>query len=414
MRLEQLKIGNFRGFESLTVDFHPEVTVLVGANGSGKTSVLEAIVVLLSNALEEEKDPNPEFAVTDARSSGGRVTLELTLTDRNDTGVIVASHTPRSDTRERSPKWSFDFDRMPHFRNRHHVGDVVSIAVYYDVGRSPRDATPRVRDAAFRTPPDAWKNAWSSAEGFHEFFLWFREREDLENAERIEDLDFRDPQLEAVRSAIEALLPGYTRPRVRRPRGTTPLELDRPSLIVTKSGQEDLAFDQLSGGERALVVLAGDIARRLAIANARASDPLTGEGVVLIDEIDLHLHPEWQARVIPALRRTFPNVQLVVTTHSLIVLSYVPSECVRLLREFQIVEPPAPTEGREPNALATEVYGVSLRPPAIQAEITRISGLIDAESFDEARAGLETLGEKLGETDTSVVRLQTALDLEDI
>lgn len=180
----------------------------------------------------------------------------------------------------------------------------------------------------------------------------FREREDIENAERVELSSFRDPQLDAVRHAIEALLPGYERPRVRRPRGAAPMELNRPSMVINK-GEHELAFDQLSGGERILVALAGDIARRLAIANPKASNPLEGEGVVLIDEVDLHLHPKWQAKVIPALRRTFPNIQLVVTTHSLIVLGYVPSECVQMLRDFELCDPPSTNEGREPNASVT-------------------------------------------------------------
>jgi predicted ATP-binding protein involved in virulence len=162
------------------------------------------------------------------------------------------------------------------------------------------------------------------------------------------------------------------------------------------------------------VALAGDIARRLAIANPESDDPLRGEGVVLIDEIDLHLHPEWQARVIPALRRTFPNVQLVVTTHSLIVLSYVPSECVRLLENFQLVEPPAPTEGREPNALASEVYGVPLRPAETLAEIDRVARLIHDRRLEDAQAGVEQLAQQLGDTDTDVVSLRTALALEEV
>lgn len=413
MRLEQLKIENFRGFESLALDFHPEVTVLVGANGSGKTTVLEAVVLLLSNALEDDEEASRVFAATDARASGAKVRLSLEVTDRGDTGVLVASHSPGLVTGERFPNWLFDFQLGPHFRNLHNVNDTVSIAAYYDVARYASDSTPGARDAVFRLPPDAWKDAWSSAVGFREFFHWFREREDVENAERIEERGFRDPQLSAVRRAIEALLPGYTRPRIRRPRGAAPLELDRPSLIVTKDGR-DLAFDQLSGGERVLVALAGDIARRLAIANPKADNPLLGEGIVLIDEIDLHLHPEWQAKVIPALRRTFPNVQLVVTTHSLVVLSYVPSECVRLLENFQIVEPPAPTEGREPNALASEVYGIPLRPRETLAEIDRAARLIHDQRLHEARDAIEQLAQHLGDTDTDVVSLRTALALEEI
>ncbi len=408
MRLHKLELENFRGFESLVLDFHPEVTVLVGANGSGKTTVLEAVALVLANALRSEEpsaeEPFAEFSTTDARRSAERARISLTLGYRDEFGEIFGDYHP-----ERSSSFGGDFD----FNDPLRRADSEPIACYYDVNRHARDSTPGSRDAVYRTPRDAWVDAWSAAAGFHEFFHWFREREDIENAERVESLQFRDAQLGAVRRAIEALLPGYTRPRVRRPRGAVPMELNRPSLVITHEDQ-DLAFDQLSGGERVLVALAGDIARRLAIANPESNDPLLGEGVVLIDEIDLHLHPEWQAKVIPALRRTFPNVQLVVTTHSLVVLSYVPSECVRRLVGFELVDSAAPTEGREPNALATEVYGIPLRPPTTQSAIARISALIDAERFDEARAGLEALREAIGEHDTSVVRLQTALDLEDI
>jgi predicted ATP-binding protein involved in virulence len=401
MRLEQLKIEKFRGFESLTLDLHPEVTVLVGANGSGKTSVLEALVLVLASALHtgEEAPDEPLFSMMDARPSADPAKIVLALTHRGRHGELDGSYDPASANEVQ------DFGADFNFADPVTLGDAEPIACYYDVNRHARDSTPGSRDAVDRTPRDAWKNAWNAHAGFREFFHWYREREDIENAERVDDSSYRDPQLEATRKAIESLLPGYTRPRIRRARGA--------ALVISKRGYE-LAFDQLSGGERVLVALAGDIARRLAIANPDADDPLQGEGIVLIDEIDLHLHPEWQAKVIPALRRTFPNVQLVVTTHSLIVLSYVPSECVRLLEDFQLVEPPAPTEGREPNALASEVYGIPLRPERELKEIDRAARLIDERRLEEAREAVEKLAERLGDTDTDVVSLRTALALEEI
>lgn len=403
MRLEQLKIENFRGFESLTLDFHPEVTVLVGANGSGKTTVLEAVVLVLSSALRAEEqgpeEPPRLFSMMDARPSAAPASIVLALTHRGKHGTLDGSFDPASGNE--SQGFGDDFN----FVDPVDQSDSEPIACYYDVNRHARDSTPGSRDAEHRTPRDAWKNAWNAPAGFREFFYWYREREDIENAERVEDSSYRDPQLEATRKAIESLLPGYKRPRIRRSRGA--------ALVISKDGQ-DLAFDQLSGGERVLVALAGDIARRLAIANPESNDPLRGEGVVLIDEIDLHLHPEWQAKVIPALRRTFPNVQLVVTTHSLIVLGYVPSECVRLIEGFQVYDSPTPTEGREPNALASEIYGIPLRPREVEDELHRIATLIDAARYDEARAALGTLSEKLGDHDTGIVRLHTALALEDV
>jgi predicted ATP-binding protein involved in virulence len=420
MRLEQLKIENFRGFESLTLDFHPEVTVLVGANGSGKTTVLEAIMLVLANLLTPRKVLQTVEGIramlpTDYRSGTVGASVSLGLEYEGNTAVIESTLDVKRE----------DSGRYKEITQLYRAGDLdgyyedsesksaVPIACYYDVERHAHDSTPRSRDPVFRKPIDAWNDAWNARAGFHELFQWFRELEDMENAERVKAPESRDHQLDAARRAIESLPPGYSSPHVYRARASELVGINRPVLAVEKAGQM-LAFDQLSHGERLLVALAGDIARRLAIANPESKNPLLGEGIVLIDEPDLHLHPEWQAKVIPALRRTFPNVQLVVTTHSLIVLSYVPSECVRLLENFEVFDSPTHTEGREPNALASEVYGIPLRPPEVEAELHRIAVLIDAERYDEARAGLEALSEKLGDTDTGIVGLQTALALEDI
>jgi predicted ATP-binding protein involved in virulence len=101
-------------------------------------------------------------------------------------------------------------------------------------------------------------------------------------------------------------------------------------MTITKQGQE-LIINQLSDGEKCLLAMVGDLARRLAIANPSLPDPLQGSGVVLIDEIELHLHPKWQREIIPALTRTFPNCQFIVTTHSPQVISQVKPEGIYIL-----------------------------------------------------------------------------------
>lgn len=412
MRLENIEIRNYRGHESLDVVFHPEVTLLVGANGAGKTSILEAIVQVLAPAMAADKGEYRHFATTDVRIGGDRVDLVLRLEYGGQRGTLAAHYEPERDASGQFAGWSSDSGGDALFDYPSQRSDSEPIAAYYGIERHVRDSTPGSRDAVYRTPRDAWRDAWTATAGFGEFFRWFREREDIENAERVEHSAFRDPQLSAVRQAIETLLPGYARPRIRRPRGAVLLQLNRPSLVITK-GEQDLAFDQLSGGERTLAALAGDIARRLAIANPKADDPRQGRGVVLIDEVDLHLHPVWQSKVIDALRRTFPNVQLVLTTHSLVVPAYVPSDCVRLLQADDGLVLSPPTEGRDPNSLARETFGVPLRPPWIREKLDAIAADIDAEDFERARAMLGELSETLSATDTDIVRLQTTLDLED-
>ena len=96
----------------------------------------------------------------------------------------------------------------------------------------------------------------------------------------------------------------------------------RLRMKVEKNGI-NLDVSQLSDGEKCTMTLFGDLARRLCIANPRLDDPLKGDGVVLIDEIELHMHPSWQRMVLPKLQETFPNIQFIITTHSPIVLSEV-------------------------------------------------------------------------------------------
>lgn len=145
----------------------------------------------------------------------------------------------------------------------------------------------------------------------------------MENEERRDNSAYRDRQLEAVRQAIASLLPGFSSLQVRQ----------SPLRMTISKDSEDLVITQLSDGEKCLMAMVGDIARRLAIANPNRDDPLQGSGIILIDEIELHLHPGWQQRVIPSLTKTFPNCQFIVTTHSPQVVSHVKSEGIYLLEK---------------------------------------------------------------------------------
>ncbi|MCF7970252.1 MAG: AAA family ATPase [Methylococcaceae bacterium] len=136
-----------------------------------------------------------------------------------------------------------------------------------------------------------------------------------------DDAQYRNEQLSTVRQAIELFIPGFKNLRIRR----SPLR-----MTVEKKG---VVFNikQLSDGEKCLIAMVGDIARRLAMANPSADNALKGEGVILIDEIDLHLHPSWQRMVIDRLSSTFPNCQFILSTHSPQIIGHVKPNSVWLL-----------------------------------------------------------------------------------
>ncbi len=404
MRLEKLKLENFRGFENLELDFHPEVTVLVGINGSGKTSILDAVANLSKPVFGSSFDGG--FIVpTDCRQGQSRASIQVSGFSDDPRQTVEADH------HFDNGRWIPGTVNSIAFTQEQKENGPLPILIYYPVNRHAIDATPG------STNPRVWKAesalvraVGQSTVSFNDFFHWFRELEDLENEDRNHSPDYLHPQLEAVRDALKYLLPGYSSPRIRRPRfgpGKNELATTKPVLVIKKDGQE-LPFDQFSEGERTMAALVCDIARRLAIANPDSKEPLKGDGIVLIDEIDLHLHPQWQEKAIPALKRTFSNIQFIVTTHSPIVLGYVPKECVRLLHEFQLVESPS-TEGRDPNSIYLEVFDQQLRSNKYEKKIHEIAVLIDDEKLKEAEDKLEELAKEWGPNEGEVVRLSTLI-----
>ena len=118
--------------------------------------------------------------------------------------------------------------------------------------------------------------------------------------------EYEDIPLKAVKSAMLAMLDGYSNVHITA----------RPYSMKVYKGSDVLDILQLSDGEKCTLALFGDLARRLAIANPSSENPLEGKGVVLIDEIELHMHTSWQRKVISVLKKTFPNIQFIITTHS--------------------------------------------------------------------------------------------------
>jgi predicted ATP-binding protein involved in virulence len=404
VRARRLQLSSYRGFDALDLRLDDELTVLVGTNGSGKTSVLEALAAASRLTLSDDDGWTTRMDL-DLRNgaSSGIVTAEFSHDGPSGPRDLVTSVKLESGFVESRTGWAVE-------GSQRQTGPV-PIAAYYPVSRAAVDRTPGTTTPKKYAPTDAWLDAFEPSTSFEQLFTWFREREDLENETLRYEPTYKDHALAAARAAVEQILPGVTNPRVRRPRGdgTDGPSFREPVLTVSKAG-ELLSFRQLSEGERTLTALAADIARRLAIANPGAP-PLEGSGIVLIDEIELHLHPTWQVRVLSSLRRTFPNVQLVVTTHSPLVLSRVADRHIRLLKDFEVYSSPTRTQGRDPSALLDAVFEVSPREEATAKAVRHVAKLLDDERLDEARVELEKLERSLGGEDSEVVRLRTIMEL---
>jgi predicted ATP-binding protein involved in virulence len=256
-------------------------------------------------------------------------------------------------------------------------------------------------------PFNAYKSFLDTSFGFEDFFQWFRNREDIENEYMRDNPIYRDLQLGSVREAIYKLIPNFQELRVRR----SPLR-----MTVIKENQE-LLLDQLSDGEKCLLAMVGDLARRLAIANPGLSDPLQGTGVVLIDEIELHLHPGWQYEIIPALTRTFPNCQFIVTTHSPIVLSQVKPEGIFCLEKRDgkvIAYHPDSSYGRDSNRILEDLMGVPERPQVFKDRLRELFRFIDEGNLDKAKELQHQLEESIGSDEPEFARADVLIRRQEI
>ena len=361
MKLASAGIENFRAIEKLELALDTRLTVLHGANAHGKTSVLGAIAAglgavpyLLSGVFERG------FLDTDLRVGALDLRVALTTVDGISwSGTITRGQPARGYTSALKDKADEIFSDCNEGRPVE-----FPIVAFYDTDRVIFDLTERWSDFKKEfTRYDAFKGALSSRTNFQGIFEWFyfKENEELREQRERRDFGYQLRDLSSVRHAISSMLGDVSEPH---------MEMDPPRFMVTiktRGKSEKLALDQLSGGYRAVLALAADLAWRMAQGNPHLDNPLESEAIVLIDEVDLHLHPSWQQRILDDLTRTFPNAQFIVSTHSPQVLTTAkPEHIVELCREEdgRIVagSPAAATYGAEAGDVLTTVMRVNERP----------------------------------------------------
>jgi len=408
MRIKKLEMKNFRGFEELTVQF-PEKgsAVFVGVNGAGKSSMLEAILLLLFVQIESRgtRDKKIEFEEGDLRRGALYIENELELSFE---GIDYKSKMTRGSDNDNLKGISFN-----HYKNNLRKTLIEKTAfnskvdspffTYYPTSRLVEDEPSlKIKDISRLNQLDAILQYLPRLIDFNDFFEWFRNTEDLENEIRLqEDNNHRNRGLEVIRKAIKIFLPNVSNFRIKR-KGVL-------EFIIEKEG-DNLVLGNLSHGEKAMFAMIGDIARRLSIANPSLENPLKGEGIILIDEIELHLHPKWQRTIVPRLEKTFPNIQFILTTHSPQVLSSMKRENVFVLENFKLKKSPN-TFWRDSNSILENVFKTEERQLDGVEAIKKLYDLIHKEKKEEASKMLEELEDELGDDYRELIRAKTYIDL---
>lgn len=357
MRLKQINLKNFRGFKKFKMDLDSRTNVIIGQNGAGKTTILDSIAICFTHLTGNLSSSNEGYNIDAWFTS-----QDITNGENDGKCEIIVQDPSINDnqpfkievTKQRDQK-GLSFDKAPEqclktIKDKLKTNQILSIPIiaYYNVHRTyPLNEDLKEPKKVYNKLLFAYeKSLVLRSPSFKKFEKWFQQQVIEDNAYKVKnkDLNLELPSLKNIRNALDKFLsiiqPDTFGSIQSTSESTTFIDFDvttKQNLIIEKSGKEIL-FNQLSDGERMIVGLVAEITRRLILANEK--DPINGTGIVLIDEIELHLHPNWQRRIIQALEGTFPNVMFILTTHSPLVLSSLRRSSIKVISNSQSV----PTE----------------------------------------------------------------------
>jgi predicted ATP-binding protein involved in virulence len=423
MKIKSINLINYRGAVILNIDFHRQLNVFIGVNGAGKSTVLDSLAIMLSwlvNRLKNTNASGRQISETEINNGQGTAIIEITgVTEDSQeiTWKIVKTRTGYIHAGERS-----NFSQLNEYTQQiqrqitDHQGEInLPLFVYYSVNRAVLDIPLKIKTKHQFDSLSAYENALTSGSDFRTFFEWFREREDLENENRKyreaeikpEGFCFPDPQLEAVRETIERFLPDFTNLSVRR--NPLRMEVTKKDKIVT--------VNQLSDGEKCLIAMLGDLARRMAIANPQNPDPLKGNGVIIIDEIDLHLHPQWQRFVVPKLLEVFPNCQFFISTHSPNIITHVQPESLHFMEQTEMgikFHPVQESYGKNVDRILEDLMGLeTTRPQEIAEALKDIYEQISHNQLEAAKNKINDLRAKI-QDDPELIKAEVIIRRKEI
>ncbi len=432
MRLKKITLNNYRCFENLEIDLHQDLTVLVGENGIGKTAILDAIATGLSPLLSYLSSANQRLSGPGFKDTDFRIESWIGPNGQKQWGVtdfaqVIIQTTDglewdnwRPSTAGKHPKRKIGRSEL--LANAAAILEsfktarpkLLPIFAYYGAQRGRIEIPERLRSTKqdYSQPTSALVDALNSQSDFKEMLKWFDVEESAElranKYNQPEDFDLSIP-LESVRNAIEEIFDKkYRNPYFNK---------DHKFVVEQENGMP-LQVSQLSQGYQSMLALGMDFARRLAIGNRHLtfeerlqesmhlqfdfnsrelpndlySPALLVPAVMLVDEIDLHLHPSWQQRVLGDLMRTFPYTQFIVTTHSPQVLSTIHRESIRVLGKDSnghdvAVMPMAESYGEISSDVLESIMHVNPQPPvAEKAKLECLTEWVDQGLYDTPEA----------------------------
>ena len=402
MQIDKLTLKNFRCYEALEIDFEPKLTVIVGENGKGKTAIFDALAIALEPYLRCFKVEGRHISQKDVRrvpvykADGKRIEamcnqypVEITLEGQVHGPHITCSKKVKDaalteelaeDLLQRGHSLCAALNENP--------DTILPAFAYYGTARMWADSSlmeASLQDLEERTV--GYKECLEPSSSYNTFGRWFKHLSESVMEKLMSEAN-DDAKLikKAVQQAIDACLEST---------GFHDLyyNFDLGCFVINHPDVGEMVVDDLSDGFRSILSMVADLAYRMVRLNPQLGEQAVVEtpGVVLTDEIDMHLHPLWQQTVLLDMQRAFPKVQFIVTTHSPQVLSSVPAASVRVLvwgRSFEGVRRVSFTMGASSAQILQDIQNVTLRSerlPIVQS-LKRYLALVSEDKWDSEEA----------------------------
>jgi len=421
MKINTLELTNVRGFTYATLKFQPGFNLIVGINGVGKTTVLESLRIVLSHLLSEitiSKNRKESFNALDIQLGKDNLQLNANISiEDEDVDFLISKQKEiikKIDTEDIRAQ-TYQINDSIYFKQeiskKYKLKKNQPLGIYYSSHRSLMTEEKPSKNQIVGGQAVAFADALNTKREFaiRIFADWLKVQEELskENPKILKTI-------EAIKGAIYKFLPGFKNLEV-----ITDERTGLNVFLIEKAG-EKLNFYMLSDGERSVLTLVFDISRRLIIANTDIKDPLNGEAVILIDELDLHLHPKWQRTIVSDLSRTFPNCQFIATTHSPQIIGEVKAEAISIIDrdKAEVVYKPEISFGADAQRILEELLDVPIRNEGINEVFEELNKAVDAEKFEHSKEIIEALKKYLGEADPELLRINSMIqflenDLDD-
>lgn len=428
MYLQRISLHNFTCFEDVSIDFHKQLTVIAGVNGAGKSSVLEGIAIALSTLFA------PLEGTKKLKIDKTQVRLKAyTIGSTND---VQAQYPAKISARAMLDNQQVSWERSLNsakgsptikdakelisvaesYLERLRNGDttlILPIIAYYGTGRLWDYHRKKASDIlASNTRTNGYIDSVDGTASIKLMMNWFAKMT-VQKYQNQENGLGGVPELEAVFSAMEkcySLITNADDVKIQYNIGTKELDV----FYNDENGERmRIPINQLSDGYKSTISLVADIAYRMAVLNPQLLDDVCQEtdGVILIDEVDLHLHPSWQQRILNDLTTIFPKVQFIVTTHAPAVINTIRRENLVILDGHDVYYPSGEVYGKDVNTILRGTMHVTERPAAVMELFDNFYDALTQQELDKAENILTKIATEIEEDDADLAACRLKLKL---